>query len=81
MPASRSGRGRGAAAAALVAAAAIGLTAPVSGATPARVIPVAGPPDGWTAELRIPYSQLRFPHDTAQVWGLNVARMIKRRAA
>jgi len=35
--------------------------------------------DGWTAELRIPYSQLRFPHDTAQVWGLNVARMIKRR--
>ena len=35
--------------------------------------------DGWTAELRIPYSQLRFPHDTTQVWGLQVARAIKRR--
>ncbi|HEV8214915.1 MAG TPA: DUF5916 domain-containing protein [Gemmatimonadaceae bacterium] len=35
--------------------------------------------DGWTAELRIPYSQLRFAHDTVQVWGLQIARMIKRR--
>ena len=35
--------------------------------------------DGWTAELRIPYSQLRFPHDTMQVWGLQLARPIKRR--
>jgi hypothetical protein len=35
--------------------------------------------DGWTAELRIPYSQLRFPHDTVQVWGLQLARLIKRR--
>ena len=35
--------------------------------------------DGWTAELRIPYSQLRFAHDTAQVWGLQLARSIKRR--
>jgi uncharacterized protein DUF5916/cellulose/xylan binding protein with CBM9 domain len=35
--------------------------------------------DGWTAELRIPYSQLRFAHDTSQVWGLQLARAIKRR--
>ena len=24
---------------------------------------------GWTAELRIPYSQLRFSRDTVQSWG------------
>ena len=35
--------------------------------------------DGWTAELRIPYSQLRFAHDTVQVWGLQIGRIIKRR--
>ena len=35
--------------------------------------------DGWTAELRIPYSQLRFAHDSVQVWGLQVSRIIKRR--
>jgi hypothetical protein len=36
-------------------------------------------PDGWTAEIRIPYSQLRFPRDSVQVWGLQVGRVIKRR--
>lgn len=36
-------------------------------------------PDGWTAEIRIPYSQLRFSRDSVQVWGLQVARLIKRR--
>jgi hypothetical protein len=33
---------------------------------------------GWTAELRIPYSQLRFSRDTAQTWGLQVMRLIDR---
>ena len=35
--------------------------------------------DGWTAELRIPYSQLRFSRDSVQTWGLQVRRFIKRR--
>ncbi len=29
---------------------------------------------GWTAEMRIPYSQLRFSRDTAQTWGMQVWR-------
>jgi len=29
---------------------------------------------GWTAELRIPFSQLRFSETGPQVWGLNVKR-------
>jgi len=36
-------------------------------------------PDGWTAEIRIPYSQLRFSRKPDQVWGLEVRRFIKRR--
>ena len=35
--------------------------------------------DGWTAEIRIPYSQLRFSRSAEQVWGLQVRRFIKRR--
>lgn len=35
---------------------------------------------GWTAELRIPLSQLRFQHAATQVWGVNVARWIQRKA-
>src|SRR5207244_10429330 len=35
--------------------------------------------DGWTAEIRIPYSQLRFSRDRMQTWGLQVRRFIKRR--
>jgi hypothetical protein len=35
--------------------------------------------DGWTAEIRIPYSQLRFSRDPRQIWGLQVRRFIKRR--
>ncbi|HYI09805.1 MAG TPA: DUF5916 domain-containing protein [Thermoanaerobaculia bacterium] len=31
-------------------------------------------PHGWTAELRIPYSQLRFPEKDIHTWGLNVSR-------
>ena len=34
---------------------------------------------GWTAEIRIPFSQLRFPRDSVQTWGLQVRRFIKRR--
>ena len=34
--------------------------------------------DGWTAEIRIPYSQLRFSRDSIQTWGLEVRRFIKR---
>jgi hypothetical protein len=31
---------------------------------------------GWTAELRIPFNQLRFNSADVQTWGLNVARWI-----
>ncbi|HSP16622.1 MAG TPA: DUF5916 domain-containing protein [Thermoanaerobaculia bacterium] len=31
-------------------------------------------PDGWIAELRVPFSQLRFPDKPVQVWGINVTR-------
>ena len=34
---------------------------------------------GWTAELRIPFSQLRFANGPSQVWGINFAREIPRR--
>ena len=30
--------------------------------------------EGWSAEMKIPLSQLRFSNDDNQVWGLNVAR-------
>lgn len=33
---------------------------------------------GWTAEFRIPFSQLRFARDTVQVWGLQVWRRVTR---
>jgi hypothetical protein len=29
---------------------------------------------GWTAEMRIPFSQLRFPNADEQRWGINVSR-------
>ena len=32
--------------------------------------------DGWTAELWIPFSQLRFTNQPEQVWGVNVKRFI-----
>jgi hypothetical protein len=31
---------------------------------------------GWTAELRIPFSQLRFNERRPQVWGLNIERRV-----
>jgi hypothetical protein len=34
---------------------------------------------GWTAEYRIPFSQLRFSGDSAQTWGIQFERIIGRR--
>ncbi len=34
---------------------------------------------GWTAEMRIPFSQLRFSGGDRQTWGLNVERFIRRK--
>lgn len=34
---------------------------------------------GWSAEFRIPYSQLRFSRETNQVWGMQIWRTIDRR--
>jgi hypothetical protein len=31
---------------------------------------------GWTAEMRIPFSQLRFNNTPSQVWGINVRRSV-----
>jgi len=36
-------------------------------------------PEGWVAELRIPFSQLRFNEGEEQVWGLNINRYMPRR--
>ncbi|MFQ5535854.1 MAG: DUF5916 domain-containing protein [Gemmatimonadota bacterium] len=35
--------------------------------------------DGWTAEFRIPYSQLRFSDKADQTWGINFFRQIARK--
>jgi hypothetical protein len=35
--------------------------------------------DGWSAEIRIPLSQLRFPSASSQTWGLQLRRWIQRR--
>jgi hypothetical protein len=35
-------------------------------------------PDGWSLEMRIPFSQLRFSREEHQVWGLQIERMIRR---
>ena len=34
---------------------------------------------GWTAEFRIPYSQLRFSREAAQTWGMQIYRAVDRR--
>jgi hypothetical protein len=36
-------------------------------------------PDGWTAELWLPFSQLRFNERSYRVWGLNIKRNIPSR--
>ncbi|MGQ0813769.1 MAG: DUF5916 domain-containing protein [Gemmatimonadota bacterium] len=33
---------------------------------------------GWTAELRIPFAQLRFPKDSVQTWGMQLWRYTER---
>ena len=35
--------------------------------------------DGWTAEMKIPFSQLRFGNEPEQVWGMSLARTIFRK--
>lgn len=35
-------------------------------------------PNGWTAEMKIPYSALRFPSVQEQVWGMQITRYIRR---
>ena len=34
---------------------------------------------GWTAEIRIPYSQLRFKKSDQYTWGINFKRTISRK--
>src|SRR5437773_1427730 len=34
---------------------------------------------GWSAEFRIPLSQLRFPAADQQTWGINVQRFVRRK--
>jgi hypothetical protein len=34
---------------------------------------------GWTAEFRIPFSQLRYPRDSVQTWGMQIWRFIERK--
>lgn len=34
--------------------------------------------DGWTVEMKIPYSELRFPKKDVQEWGVNFVRNIQR---
>lgn len=40
---------------------------------------VADTPTGWSAELRIPFRALRYPHAARQRWGLQVRRFISQR--
>ncbi|MDD8020760.1 MAG: DUF5916 domain-containing protein [Acidobacteriota bacterium] len=35
--------------------------------------------DGWTVEIKIPFNQLRFPHQASYLWGVNFQRIIKRK--
>jgi hypothetical protein len=35
--------------------------------------------EGWNVEMRIPYSQLRFPKNDEYVWGINFERKVERR--
>jgi hypothetical protein len=35
-------------------------------------------PEGWTAEVRIPYSALRFPEVDTQAWAINFGRYVRR---
>ncbi|HEY7530907.1 MAG TPA: DUF5916 domain-containing protein [Gemmatimonadota bacterium] len=46
---------------------------------PVWVARTARDPRGWTAEMRIPFSQLRFRRADPQVWGVNVHRIVPAR--
>ena len=35
--------------------------------------------DGWVAEMKIPFSQVRFDKNSAGVWGLDIARILYRK--
>jgi hypothetical protein len=35
--------------------------------------------DGWVAEMKIPFSQVRFDKNSGEVWGLDVARILYRK--
>lgn len=35
-------------------------------------------PGGWIAEVKLPYSQLRFPHREEHIWGFNISRWVAR---
>ena len=35
--------------------------------------------EGWTLEMRIPFSQLRFPAASRQTWGVNARRVVQRK--
>ena len=36
-------------------------------------------PEGWSVEIKIPFSQLRFPKKESYLWGVNFQRIIKRK--
>ena len=36
---------------------------------------------GWTVEMKIPYSELRFPKNNVQEWGINILRLVNRTSA
>lgn len=36
-------------------------------------------PEGWTAEIRIPFKTLRFTGETSQTWGINFNRRVRRK--
>jgi len=40
---------------------------------------VAVDAEGWTVEMRIPFSQLRFPVASRQAWGVNARRVVQRK--
>jgi hypothetical protein len=40
---------------------------------------VAVDDQGWSVEMRIPLSQLRFPHTDHQTWGVNIDRYVQRK--
>ncbi len=42
-------------------------------------VETAAEPDGWTAEMRIPFTQLRFANAAEQSWGLQVSRWLFRK--